>query len=187
MKIHDTSIYDLYLIEQGKVKDLRGYFLKLFNEMSFKQLKLESELKEVLISVSNLNTIRGMHFQLPPFAQIKIVTVLHGKILDVVLDLRKDSPTYGKYERFTLSVDEPFSLYVGKGLAHGFLASAKDSMVCYLTTELYYEKYDSGIRWNSFGFDWNVTSPIISEKDQKLPSFDEFKSPYSFKIYNGGK
>lgn len=183
--MHNTSIGNLFLIEQNSYQDSRGHFLKFFNQKEFKEANLVTEFKEVFVSVSKLYTIRGMHFQLPPYNEVKIVTVLKGVILDVVLDLRKDSPTYHKFEKFNLSGDAPFSLYVGKGLAHGFLSLDENSMICYLTSELYNEECNSGIQWNSFGFDWNVKVPIISQRDRALPCLNEFESPFSLEYSYG--
>ena len=178
MELLNSTIKDLYIIQQKKSCDPRGSFFKFFTSVEFKRFELETDFKEVFVSVSKINTIRGMHFQLPPFEQDKVVTVLKGKILDVVLDLRVNSPTYGKFEEFILTDDEPASLYVGKGLAHGFLSLKDNSMVCYLSSEIYNPGSDSGIKWNSFGFDWGVKSPIVSERDTSLPLFKKFDSPF---------
>ena len=169
------------MIQHNQSHDKRGYFFKFFTCNEFENFGLQIDIKEVFVSISKLHTIRGMHFQLPPLEQSKVVTVLKGKIMDVVLDLRTDSSTYGKFEKFILSDDEPASLYVGPGLAHGFLSLIDNSMTCYLTSELYNPDLDSGIRWSSFGFEWYVKSPIISERDLNLPFFEEFKSPFMLK------
>ena len=180
MRISKTAMDGLYTLNGNFHEDLRGKFFKFFDSTDFEQHNLETSFKEVFVSTSKKNTIRGMHFQIPPHDQVKLVTVTQGKILDLVLDLRNWSPTHGKYECFTLSDSEPTTLYIAKGLAHGFLALSDNSTVCYIVSEVYNKNSDSGIRWDSFGYDWKVDSPILSERDRNFPSFAEFKSPFNY-------
>jgi len=178
MKIENTFIKGLKVIHTFHFQDERGSFEKIFNAVVFKKWGMTFDFKELFYSTSKRNVIRGMHFQLPPFDHEKLVFVLKGKILDVCVDLRKNSSTYGKYFYINLDEDTPVALYIPKGLAHGFRGLSDENIVFYLTTSVYSKEHDSGIRWNSFGFDWNCKEPIISERDKNFLPLAEFKSPF---------
>lgn len=179
MKIEKTDFEGVYLIKSAIFSDYRGKFVKTINEDIYKQLNLNIKFVESYYSISLKNVIRGMHFQLPPFQHNKLVYVNKGSIIDVVLDLRKASPTYGKYFTFELNDINCHALYISEGLAHGFLSLEDDTMVTYNQTTCYTPQHDGGIRFDSFGFDWlNCNAPIVSERDTKFLSFTEFKSPF---------
>ena len=120
-----------------------------------------------------------MHFQTPPYDHVKVVYVCKGKILDVVVDIRKNSNTYDKYFSIELNENNGTYLYIPKGLAHGFKSLEDDSIVNYMQTSCYNNEHDCGISYNSFGFDWGITAPIISERDKHFPNLANFNSPFS--------
>ena len=178
MKITETFISDLYLIDYFSYLDIRGEFVKTIHSNSFQANGLEYAFKESFFSISNKNVIRGMHFQIPPDDHTKLVYLINGKIIDVVLDIRKNSMTYGQYFIIELSSNKRQGLYIGKGLAHGFISVVENSIVSYHTTKVHSVLNEKGILYNSFGFDWGIIHPIISERDSLFPSFDNFNSPF---------
>lgn len=172
MKINETFIDGLFLIEFNQFSDLRGALIKPFTEKEFKKIpNINLNFKETWFTKSKLNVIRAMHLQIEPVACEKLVSVIQGEVLDVILDLRKDSKTYGKYFETILSDKNPKSLYIPKGCAHGYRVLADDSIVMYMATDIHYAEHDLGIRWDSFGFDWKIQNPILSDKDLNLPPF----------------
>ena len=173
-----TGFDGLRIIEVNVFKDTRGLFLKTFNQSIFMDLGLETNYRERYYSKSHGNVIRGMHFQIPPHDHVKMVNVLHGAILDVVLDLRKEAPSYKKYFATELNEHNGCFLYIPKGFAHGFRALTDDTIVEYNQTTEYNKDADCGIRWNSFGFDWQIDNPIISERDRNFPALNDYSSPF---------
>jgi dTDP-4-dehydrorhamnose 3,5-epimerase len=153
-----------------KIIDERGYFIKIFQG--------NFSLKEEYFSSSKKNVLRGMHFQLPPYAVNKIVYCIQGEVLDVILDLRKNSKTYKQYFTNILSKKNNNILFVPKGFAHGFLSLKNNSILIYKTDNIYHPKFDVGISWDSFGFKWPIKKPLISERDQNFSSLKNFKSPF---------
>ena len=178
MKFIKTKIPDVFLIENLLFMDNRGSFLKVFNEKFINENNINFQIKEVYFSISKKNVIRGIHFQLPPYQHAKLVYVPHGSIIDVVLELRKSSPYYGKFISVELSDKNNKSIYIPEGCGHGFVSLEDDSIVTYLQTSLHNSKYDGGIKWNSFGMNWHVDEPIISERDKNFSSFNGFNSPF---------
>lgn len=171
MLIEDTFIPGLKLIHLDKFTDTRGSFLKVFNEDFFALNGLETNFKESYYSVSHKNVIRGMHFQIPPAELTKLVYVNSGSIVDVILDIRKNSLTFGKCFSINLNCDEPILIYIPIGCAHGFLSLEDTTMVTYLQTSCYNNSCDKGIKYNSFGMDWGIINPIMSERDLSFPDF----------------
>ena len=154
--------------------------MKTFHNSTFKSLAVAADFKEEYYSVSRKGVIRGMHFQTPPAAHYKLVYCTAGAIFDVVADLRKGSPTYGKHAHFELSADNGHMLYIPTGFAHGFCALEENSVMMYRVSSEYSQPHDSGIRWNSLGIDWPTNMPIISERDQALCGLEGFGSPFEF-------
>lgn len=175
MRIENTFIAGLKVIHLNCFTDTRGSFIKVFNKEFFEKNNLETNYEESYYSVSDKNVIRGMHFQVPPYAHTKIVYVNHGEILDVVLDIRKQSPTYGKCFSIKINCEEPVLLYIPVGCAHGFLSLQNNTMVTYLQTTCYHRESDQGIRYDSFGFEWGIENPILSDRDKSFDSFQNFK------------
>jgi len=171
-----TPFEGLYILQTNNFTDSRGGFQKLFNADWFTDNELDTNFKEIYYSVSHLNVIRGMHFQLPPHEHSKLVYVSKGSIVDVVLDLRKNSITFGEYYSVTLNDTDARYLYIPVGFAHGFLALEDNSIVNYAQTSCYNHDADAGIAFDSFGFDWNVTQPIISDRDAGFVPFEDFET-----------
>lgn len=170
MKITETSLSGIFEIESKRFIDERGVFVKTFHDELFSDSGLDVDFKETFYSTSKRNVIRGMHFQTPPHDHSKLVYVCNGSILDVVVDIRKNSPTFGEFYKTYLSEENAKSLYISKGFAHGFLVISDSATVIYQTTTVYSPESDSGILWNSFGYDWEgVESPVLSERDKLHP------------------
>ncbi|MFZ2150108.1 MAG: dTDP-4-dehydrorhamnose 3,5-epimerase [Minisyncoccia bacterium] len=178
MKIVDTKLSGVYIIEPDTFEDDRGSLVKSFNKDFFIKNGLISSFEENYYSISNKNVIRGMHFQKNESDHAKLVYVTHGSILDVVIDLRKNSPTYGQCSSLELSKKNHKIIYMPKGCAHGFLSLEDNSCVIYLQEKARSEKNEDGIHFNSFGMDWRVANPIVSKRDQELQNLSEFDSPF---------
>jgi dTDP-4-dehydrorhamnose 3,5-epimerase len=179
MKLVETGFNDLRIIQPFVFKDERGGFVKTIHDEFFAENGLDYNFRESFYSISNKGVIRGMHFQNPPYQHNKLVYVLHGSIMDVVLDLRKSSPTYGKTFSRVLSAENREIIYIGAGFAHGFLSLEPNSIVEYHTSTSLAKAYEGGILWNSFDFDWAVENPVISDRDRSFLSFKNFDSPFT--------
>jgi dTDP-4-dehydrorhamnose 3,5-epimerase len=167
-----------YLITLPEFTDERGVFVKPFNNGAFQQAGINFNLKESYYSFSKKDVIRGMHFQLTPHHHSKVVYCPHGAILDVIIDLRKDSATYGQYYAHELSANNHMAYFIPEGFAHGFKALTDDAMTYYLVSSEYNKDADTGILYNSFGYDWSLENPIISARDLSFKRLDEFESPF---------
>ncbi|MFD1256130.1 dTDP-4-dehydrorhamnose 3,5-epimerase [Mucilaginibacter terrae] len=172
MNITKTDFEDLYLINYNSFTDLRGEFVKTIHDAAFESSQLDFKFHESFYSISHKNVIRGMHFQSFPNDHCKLVYLVKGAILDVVIDLRSGSSSFGQFYSVELNEHTRQGLYIGKGFAHGFLSLTDDSLVEYHTTTAQSKDSENGIKWNSFGFDWGITDPIISERDNNLSVFD---------------
>lgn len=168
----------VYVASAFRATDARGAFVKTFASETLSSLGIEFTLKEEFYSISHLNVIRGMHFQLPPHDHNKIVYVSHGAILDVLVDLRKGEPTYRMNMSMELSSQNGHVLWIPKGIAHGFKSLANDTCVVYKTDFGYVPSSDCGVRWDSIGFSWGPEESIISERDRAFPTLTEFESPF---------
>jgi len=174
MKIEKTALEGVYVINNFNRSDNRGLFVKNFNKTTFQKNNLDFEIKESYYSMSNKNVIRGMHFQLPPHDHDKLVYVPKGSILDLVVDLRKKSKTYKQYISINLSEENMKSIFIPRGMAHGFKSLVNDTITVYNVNTEYNNIADTGINYDSFGFDWKVKKPILSERDANLNSLKEF-------------
>jgi len=180
MKINKTFIEDLLIIKPPLYKDDRGFFYESYNKKNLDKI-IKIAFVQDNESKSNKGVVRGLHFQLPPFEQAKLVRCVSGKILDVAVDLRINSKTYGKFFSVELSSENNNQLFVPKGFAHGFQVLSETAIVNYKVDNFYNPKSDSGIIWNDkdLSIDWNTDlKPIISSKDLKLKSFKNLKSPF---------
>ena len=169
------------LLHNFYAADLRGGFLKVLQRSQLPKKLQILDFCEGFISTSRKNVIRGMHFQTPPYDLEKLVTVVTGSVMDVVFDMRKESPTFGNVFSIKLGESEKFrSLFIPKGCAHGFLALEDNSMMLYQTTCEFNPEHDTGIAYNSIGFDWNIPESeiIISEKDRNLPPWCPEETPF---------
>ena len=160
--------------------DDRGSFIKTFHDTTLKQHGISFELKESYFSISHKDVIRGMHFQLPPHHHAKVVFCPQGAILDVIVDLRVGSPSYGKFQAQELSLDNHKAFYIPPGFAHGFKALTDNAMTYYLVSSEYSKDHDTGIRYDSIAFDWDCNDPVISARDLAFPAIGSFNSPFVF-------
>ena len=179
MEIIKTPFEGLFVMKTLAFKDERGGFQKLFTYDFFKENCLDTDFKEFYYSLNKKNVVRGMHFQIPPFDHTKVVYVSSGRILDVSVDIRKNSPTYGDAFSIELNSEDGRYLYIPKGFAHGFV-SLEDGSICnYAQTTCYDREHDCGIDAYSFGFDWGIAAPIRSGRDLTFPALKDFDSPFS--------
>jgi dTDP-4-dehydrorhamnose 3,5-epimerase len=166
------------LITLPKSTATRGTFIKTFHETSLAAYGIYFTLRESYFSLSKKDVIRGMHFQLPPWQHSKIVFCPQGAVLDVLVDLRKDSPTYKQYFAHELSAENYKACYIPEGFAHGFKSLTDDAMTYYLVSSEYNKECDAGIRYDSIGLDWDVKEPILSARDLSFMGMEEFESPF---------
>jgi len=158
--------------------DSRGSFVKTYQRQCFSRNGIDFCAGEEYYSESVKNALRGMHFQLPPVDHEKLIFCLRGSVLDVCLDLRKESGMYGAVHAVILSEKETTGLFIPKGVAHGFLSLEEDSLISYAVSTEYSPEHDCGIHWDSFGFKWPSVSPIVSPRDSGHPVFSGFSSPF---------
>lgn len=183
MPFKETPLKDLWLFEPRIFEDNRGYFYESFNQTEFTQATgIEAPFIQDNHSYSKKGVLRGLHFQKPPHAQSKLIKVVQGTIWDVVVDLRKTSPTFGKHEGFEISADNKHQLYVPQGFAHGFVVLSDTAEVLYKCDNFYAPQSESGIIYNdpTLAIDWKVGNEniIISHKDTLLPTFEATKTPF---------
>ena len=173
-----TDILGCYELQALVRKDQRGSFVKTFHEDVFRENELVTSFAEEYYSVSRQGVLRGLHFQSPPKQHKKLVYCTYGEVIDVVVDLRKESPTYKKYQLFELSSEKGNSIYIPEGLAHGFYVVSEMAIMMYKVTTVYAAENDCGIRWNSLGIPWPDQNPILSERDKNFIGMGEFESPF---------
>jgi dTDP-4-dehydrorhamnose 3,5-epimerase len=167
-----------FVITLPSFEDNRGNFTKAFQHSFYESQGFNFSLKESYFSSSKKDVIRGMHFQTPPHHHSKIVYCPYGSILDVIIDLRKESLTYGQYFATELSADNHLAYYIPEGFAHGFKALTENAMTYYLVSSEHNKEHDTGIRYDSFGFDWQCNAPIISDRDLSFSALQDFDSPF---------
>ena len=178
MNITHTKMLGCFVITPFIHCDERGRFVKSFVKSEYITNNLTVNFVEEFYSKSVKGVLRGLHFQLPPKDHTKLVYCVEGSILDVVVDIRKNSPTFGMYEIHELNDENCKMLYVPSGFAHGFYVKSTSAIVMYKVTSGHSQKHDSGIRWDSVGIPWPISEPTISERDRKLVPFSEFKTPF---------
>jgi dTDP-4-dehydrorhamnose 3,5-epimerase len=181
MQIEKTSFEGLLVLRPKVFRDERGFFMETFRADFFERLGLEQPfIQDNHVRSEEKGVLRGLHFQLPPQAQTKLVSVVRGAIFDVVVDLRRVSPTYGKWQSFVLSAENQQRLLVPKGFAHGYMTLEEGTEVQYKVDAYYAPLSDSGILWNDpdLAIIWPDFSPRLSEKDQCLRCFREFSTPF---------
>jgi dTDP-4-dehydrorhamnose 3,5-epimerase len=172
MKLRETPLKDAWLIDLERKGDSRGFFARLFCEQDFADAGLESDFVQINDSLSaKAGTLRGLHYQLPPFTEVKVVRCIRGSLWDCIVDLRPDSPTFKKWFGVTLSADNRTMLYVPRGFAHGFVSLQDDAEVMYLVSATYAPEYERGVRWDdpAFAIDWPCQPAEISDKDGSWP------------------
>ena len=186
INVKETSIEGVFVIEPKVFGDERGYFLESFNAKEFaEKTGVDVTFVQDNESKSKYGVLRGMHFQLPPYTQSKLVRVVKGKVLDVVVDIRKGSPTYGKYEMCELTEENHRQFFVPKGMAHGFVVLSEEAIFQYKCDEFYHPEVEGAIAWNDpdIAINWPVPTKdvLLSEKDKRHPFIKNFNSPFSLR------
>tara|TARA_B100000401_G_C52802286_1_gene719198 strand:- start:1752 stop:2297 length:546 start_codon:yes stop_codon:yes gene_type:complete len=181
MLVKESKLKGLFIIEPTVFKDDRGYFFESFNSKLFKdRTGYSNNFVQDNESKSQKNVLRGLHFQNPPFAQGKLVRVIKGSVLDVAVDIRNDSPTYGEHIKLVLSEQNKTMMYIPEGFAHGFLTLENDTIFSYKCTNYYNKSSEDCILWNdlTLAIDWQIDKPILSEKDQLGKNFSSFVTKF---------
>jgi dTDP-4-dehydrorhamnose 3,5-epimerase len=169
------EIPDVILVEPRAFGDERGYFMESYRESTFAQAGIPARFRQDNRSFSRRGVLRGLHFQRPPFGQSKLVSATQGEIFDVAVDLRPNSPTFGRWVGERLSAENKLMLYVPDGFAHGFQVMSETALVHYKTTSEYAPQADAGVRWDDpeLAVSWPLTPPLLSAKDETLPALSE--------------
>ena len=180
MEIQTFDIEGPLLITPRVFPDDRGYFYESYNEQLFYKNGITVKFVQDNQSCSRKGVLRGLHFQAPPFDQGKLVRVVKGAVIDVAVDIRKDSPTFGKHVRVELSDVHQKMLWIPSGFAHGFLSLIEDTIFLYKCTNLYDKASEGGLIWNDpdIDIDWGISDPLVSEKDLELPKLHQLKTPF---------
>ncbi len=182
MEFIASDLSGVFLIKPVVHKDHRGFFVESYSERAFENNGINCRFIQDNHSMSvNAGVLRGLHFQKPPHAQTKLIRVTKGSILDVVVDMRKSSPTFKQWRSFELTDSNFHILYVPAGFAHGFCTLVPNTEVQYKVDRFYAPESDSGIRWNDpeLAIEWPVTNPVLSAKDEKLPRISDVESPFA--------
>ena len=175
MLFHETPLVGAYLIEQERRGDARGFFARYFCENEFGAKDLETRFVQINNSLSaKAGTLRGLHYQLPPSAEVKVVRCVRGSLWDVIVDLRPDSPTFKKWFGAELNAENRLMMYVPRGFAHAILTLSDDAEAIYLVSAFYGPQEERGVRWNdpAIGIEWPIQPVEISDKDAKWPDLD---------------
>jgi len=174
--IEKTNIEDLLLIKPNVFEDTRGYFFELFNSDEYKKAGLNFNFVQDNISKSQKGTIRGLHFQIGEYSQGKLCQVIVGNVLDVAVDIRPDSKTFGKHYSVELSSENHYQLWMPPGFAHGFSVLSKEAVFLYKCTNFYNKNNERAISFNDkeLNINWKVETPVVSEKDKAAPSFKDY-------------
>jgi dTDP-4-dehydrorhamnose 3,5-epimerase len=175
-----TEISGLLIIKPDVFRDDRGYFFESYNQDKFDSYGLDVTFVQDNESRSKKNVVRGLHFQVPPYEQGKLVRVVEGAILDVAVDIRRASPTFGKWSSVVLSGENKWMYWIPPGFAHGFVTLEDDTVVFYKCTNVYNKEAERSIIWNDpdLKIDWEIKDPVVSERDNKAPRFNEIKTPF---------
>jgi len=181
MEFEKTTLQDAYLIKPKVFNDERGFFMEPYSKKELQAAGIEADFVLDCHSMSvTKGVLRGLHFQLPPHTQAKLVRVTKGTVYDVIVDLRKDSPTFGKWEGFELSALNRWQLFVPRGFAHGFCTMEDYTEFQYKCDNFYAPESEGGLMWNDpdLKIFWPIENPTLSDKDKKHPPFKDFNSPF---------
>ena len=182
MNLIKTKLNGLVVLKPTVFKDNRGYFMESYNQKNINKLLGNVNFVQDNESESTRGVLRGLHFQEPPYTQAKLVRCLKGSVLDIVLDLRKDSKTYGIFETISLTEENKKQLFIPKGFAHGFIVLSKSAIFSYKVDNYYNPDSECGILWSDLdlNIDWKINKNeiIVSEKDKNLPTFNEIINPF---------
>lgn len=174
------------LADLTRRSDDRGWFLKVFEAEALAGAGCDASVKEVFVSTSHRGVVRGLHFQTPPKDHAKTVVCLAGRAFDVVVDLRRGSPTEGQAATFLLDGNAPARLHVPTGLAHGFQALRDGTVMAYVTSTAHAPEHDHGVRWDSIDVDWPLPPTAVSDRDRRFPPFESFTSPFTWSAAAAG-
>jgi len=171
MELIPTSIPDVKIIKPDVFGDDRGYFFESFHVDKFAAFGITDPFLQDNESRSQKNVLRGLHFQLPPFAQGKLIRVIKGAVLDIAVDIRRNSPTFGKWVSMELTGENKWICWIPAGFAHGFVTLEDDTIFTYKCSAMYNKASEGSIRWNDpdLNIDWGITNPLLSEKDKVAP------------------
>ena len=180
MQIIPTALNGLFIIKPKVFEDDRGYFFESYNKEFFQKNGIKDEFLQDNQSLSQKGVLRGLHFQNPPHAQAKLVRVITGSVLDVAVDIRKNSPTYGKHVAEVLSEKNKTMMLVPEGFAHGFLVLEDNTIFSYKCSRVYNKESEEGILWNDedIAINWTIKNPVLSEKDRVAKKLKEFESKF---------
>ena len=180
MEIIKTPLEGLLVIKPRVFRDERGYFFESWSKQSFAEVGLNLDFAQDNQSLSDKGVLRGLHFQNPPYDQGKLVRVIKGAVLDVTVDIRKDSPTYGQYFSVELSEINKDILWIPPGFAHGFVTLEDNTIFSYKCTGLYSKDSEGSLLWNDIdlNIDWGIDNPLVSDKDLGAGSFNNFESKF---------
>lgn len=180
MELIETGIKDLWIIKPRVFEDPRGYFFESYNQQSFAKHGLNMNFVQDNQSLSHRGVLRGLHFQAPPFSQGKLVRVITGAVLDVVVDIRKNSPTFGQHFAIELNEEDKTMFYVPEGFAHGFATLRDHTIFSYKCTNVYNKESEGCLLWNDpvLGIDWKLENPLLSEKDLLGIPLKDLPSPF---------
>lgn len=182
MKVIETGFEGLLELEPKVFRDERGYFFESYNKEQFKQFGVQADYVQDNQSLSQKGVLRGLHFQAPPYAQGKLVRVIHGAVLDVALDIRQGSPTFGQHHSVLLTAKNMKLFWIPTGFAHGFATLEDDTIFAYKCTNVYNQESEGCVLWNDalLGIDWGLENPLVSMKDAAGTPWADFKSPFTF-------
>lgn len=180
MEIHKTAIEGLLILKLKSFFDNRGSFCETYNKQLFAAHGLNMDFVQDNQSISRKGVVRGLHLQVPPFAQGKLVRVVHGSAIDVAVDLRRQSPTFGQHVMVELNAKDPVLFWIPEGFAHGFAALEDNTIFQYKVTNYYNKDSERAILWNDpdLNIQWNIENPIVSQKDLESKLFKDFISPF---------
>lgn len=175
MIFEETKLPGVLIVKPNRKGDNRGFFMETFRKSFFEEKGIPADFVQDNFSFSGKNTLRGLHYQRGDYTQSKLVKVFTGEILDVAVDLRKDSPTFGEHISIVLNDENHHMLYIPEGFAHGFSVLSETASVYYKCNRYYHAESEGGVLWNDpdLNIDWKVTNPLISEKDQNQPQFKD--------------
>ena len=186
MEIIQTEIEGVVILKPRVFEDARGYFFESYSKRDFDKQVREINFVQDNESKSQYGVVRGLHYQKWPFTQSKLVRVLHGRVLDIAVDIRQGSPSYGKYVSVELSGDNRLQLFIPRGFAHGFAVLSKDAVFQYKCDEFYHPESEGGIAWDDpqLNIDWKLPAKdiILSKKDTVNPKFEEIEPHFHFNV-----
>lgn len=180
MKFINVEIQGLIIIEPNVFEDDRGYFYESYNKEEFSKNGINDTFIQDNQSLSQKDVLRGLHFQKPPYSQSKLIRVIQGRVLDVAVDLRKNSKTYGKQYATELSSKNKRMFYIPEGFAHGFLTLEDNTIFSYKCSSFYNKESEDSLLWDDkdLNINWGIEDPILSEKDKKAQNFNQYISPF---------